>query len=152
MELISMLLVLPLAVIIAFVYTTLITAAFQQWQKIRFLFLMGSYAVFILVCLEILLLLLIGPRKTFIYLGQGYTLLHFFNFIFQSAAITNISIHHLMKRVHWIIVVALCSVLCFFCIIMTLSENIVVDESIAGINAPKPFFDYSPEELEQMEK
>jgi hypothetical protein len=141
MELFGLLLAVPATMVLSTIYTAIALWSFGRWPLAKKVALPFSYGIVALVGVEFLLLAVFGAKSAFVHLHHAYTALHFVVFLLAPPAIANLVLHLTakknMKRWHQFTSGVAC---CWLACMTALLGNIVIDEAIVGVDAPKPFY------------
>jgi hypothetical protein len=141
MEVLGLLFAVPVTMIPSAAYTALAIWAFGRWPTLKSVAVPISCVVALLLVIEVVLLVSLGPKSSYSRLHHAYTLLHFSVFLLAPPAIANLVLHLTLKKekkkwFQFAAAAACCWVACMFALL----GNIMVDEAIMGVDAGKPFY------------
>ena len=123
------------------VYTVLALEAFARWPTFGKICVWVSRVVAALFLIEVVILLVVGPKSAYENLHHVFTALHFAVLFLCPPAIANLVLSasakaDLRKWLRYIAGVGCCWVSC----VVVLIGHIMIDESIVGIDAGRPFY------------
>jgi hypothetical protein len=132
---------IPVSFVASAVYTVLALEAFARWPTFGKICVWVSRAVTALLLIEVVLLLAVGPKSAYAHLHHVFTTLHLVVLVLCPPAVANLVLSvsakaELRKWLRYIAGVGCCWVSC----VVVLIGHIMIDESIVGIDAGRPFY------------
>jgi hypothetical protein len=132
---------IPVSFVASAVYTVLALEAFARWPSFGKICVWVSRVVATLLLIEVVLLLAIGPKSAYANFHHVFTTLHFMVLLLCPPAIANLVLSvsakaELRKWLRYIAAVGCCWSSC----VAVLIGHIMIDESIVGIDAGRPFY------------
>jgi hypothetical protein len=151
MENFGILLAIPATLVASTVYCLGAAILLAKVPRLRRVALAGSFLVVLAILVEIILLVALGAKTSYIRLGVGFAVMHYICFWLGPPAVANLVLillsHGFDTWKPWRIVVAVLA--CWFVCMPTVVVNIVIDEQIVGINGEGPFYLVDPSSLTQ---
>lgn len=137
----GLLIAIPVSLVASVVYTVLAVETFERWPLIEKVGVSLSRVIAVMLLFEVALVVTIGPKSAYTEFQHAFTTLHFVVLLLFPPAFANLILRastkaHYRKWLRNVVSMGCCWISCMAILI----GQIMINESIVGIDAGRPFY------------